>query len=381
VNWLNLKSLMVVFGFVMNGALMVYLTLHHGSPGPLSASHAQVIKGTSIKSCNQCHTDQGLTHGCLKCHSEIAEQIDHNQGYHAYLLRDGSRICQQCHPEHHGEDFSLVSDLAWQGQDPNSFNHSHVDFKLTGRHESLGCAACHRDKRTIPFTLSNFPQQQRAMTCLGLTQDCIYCHEDIHEGGQAKACDTCHDQEAFKPAPYFRHDDYFALVGVHAQAPCSACHLLCVQGSSESCFATDSNAVPMSFKLARGKECWQCHPNPHRTQWDEDCQNCHFSTDLKWMQGQRGIDLQVHAKIGFILDGIHATLACDSCHLSDRPYAERYPDPDSPGYVRRSDNCQGCHQNTHEGNFQERYKSCSDCHDPKRFVPRWWQVESHSTVH
>jgi len=365
----------MVFGFVMNGALMVYLTLNYSSPGPLSAAHAQAINGTFITSCGRCHTDQGLTHGCLKCHGEIAEQIDQIQGYHGYLLFDGSRVCQQCHPEHHGKEFPLVSDLAWQGQDPTTFNHPHVDFKLTGHHESLTCAACHCDKLTIPSALSTFPRQPRAQTYLGLSQGCIYCHEDIHEGGHVESCDTCHDQQAFKPASHFRHDDYFTLVGVHAQTACSTCHLLSAQGSSDCCYTTDSNAATMSFRLPRGKECWQCHSSPHRTRLDEDCQTCHFSTDLNWVQGQRRAGIQVHAKTGFVLDGIHAALACDSCHPSDRPYIERYPDPASSDYVRRSDNCQGCHQNPHEGKIQDRYKSCSDCHDPKRFVPRWWEME------
>ena len=108
------------------GFLMVY----HGSPGPLSAAHAQVIKGTFIKSCKQCHADQGLTQGCLSCHHEIAGQIHQNRGYHAYLVEQTSRTCQQCHPEHHGAAFPLVSDLAWQGQDPNAFGHPHVDFPI-----------------------------------------------------------------------------------------------------------------------------------------------------------------------------------------------------------------------------------------------------------
>lgn len=365
----------MVFGFAMNGALMVYLTLHYSSPGPLSATHAQAIDGTFITSCSQCHSPEGLTHGCLKCHIEIAEQVNQIQGYHGYLLFGGSRACQQCHPEHCGKEFPLISDLAWQDQDPATFNHPHVDFKLTGRHDGLTCAACHRDKLKIPYTPFTFRQQLQGKTYLGLSQDCVYCHEDIHEGDDVEPCDSCHDQEAFKPASHFRHDDYFPLVGAHAQSLCSTCHLSSAQGSSDRCYTTDANTVTMSFRLPRGKECWQCHSSPHRTCWDEDCQTCHFSTDLKWTQGQRRAGVQVHAKTGFVLDGIHANLACDSCHPSDRPYVERYPDPNSPDYVRQSDNCQGCHQNPHEGNAQARYENCSDCHDPKRFVPRWWQME------
>ncbi len=292
MNWLNSNSAMMVLGFVMNGALIAYLTLYHSSPSPLSAAHAQALSDTSIKSCRHCHTDQGLTRGCLTCHREIAEQIDRIQGYHGYLLFEGRRTCQPCHLEHLGEDFPLVSDLAWEGQGFSKFNHPHVHFKFARHHEGLTCAACHRDKLKTPFTLPSFPHQPRTTTYLGLSQDCTYCHA-----------------------------------------------------------------------------------SPHRTRWDENCQACHLSTDLTWAQARGHTDVQLHAETGFVLDGIHGNLTCDSCHPSDGPYAQRYPKTDNPDSVRSSDDCQKCHGNPHEGKVQDRYGSCSRCHDPARLVDRWWQVE------
>ena len=369
MNWPNSKAWVWIFGFLAIGGLAVFLMLRHGSPGPLSASHAQAIKGTFVKSCKQCHTGQGLTQGCLNCHDEIARQIDQDRGYHAYLFQDESQTCQQCHPEHRGESFPLVSDLAWQGQDPNAFDHPHVTFKLSGYHDSLACADCHRAKRKGPFALSDFPAQQRTTTYLGLGQDCMGCHEDIHAGGRAQSCDTCHDQNAFEPASYFQHDDYFTLEGVHAQASCSACHLLNAQESSENVVRTDPNRVHLAFKQAKGKTCSQCHASPHRATWDQDCQVCHVAADLTWLQGQRGIDLQIHSKLGFALEGAHTSLSCASCHPSDRSYAERYPDPGSPGYLRQPGHCQGCHQNPHGDQFTECYAGCRDCHTQAHFKP------------
>ncbi len=361
--------LMWIFGFLTIGTLAAFLMLRHGSPGPLSVSHARVIKGTFIKSCKQCHTDQGLTQGCLNCHDEIARQVDQDRGYHAYLLRDESHTCQRCHPEHHGEEFPLVSDLAWQGQDPNMFNHPHVVFKLSGQHVRLACADCHHAKRKGPFTLSAFPLHHRSTTYLGLDQACISCHQDIHAGGRVRACDVCHDQDAFVPAPYFQHDDYFALEGAHTQTPCSACHLPDAQESQVKATGADPNDMSRSFQHVKGKLCSQCHASPHRTPWDQGCQTCHHATDLNWSQGQRGIDLQVHAELGFALEGAHSSLACASCHAPDQPYAERYIDSSSPDYARQPGHCEGCHQNPHGDQFREGYTSCRDCHTQSHFRP------------
>lgn len=369
MNWFDSKILTLVFGFLTFGGLAVFLMLQHGSPGPLSASHAQVIKGTFVKSCEQCHTDQGLTSGCLNCHDEILEQIGQNRGYHAYLLQDESHTCQQCHPEHHGEVFPLVSALAWQGQDPNAFDHPHVAFKLTGHHDSLACADCHHAKQERPFTLSDFPAHQRGTTYLGLDQDCISCHEDIHAAGQAWACNTCHDQDAFKPASHFQHDDYFALEGVHAQAACSTCHLLDAQENADKAVRADPKRMPLVFRRVKGKTCVECHTSPHRTSWNQDCQTCHYAADLTWLQGERGIDLQVHAELGFALEGAHVNLACASCHPPDRSYAERFTDPSSPDYARQPGHCAGCHPDPHGEQFRERYSSCRACHTQSHFKP------------
>ena len=54
-----------VFGVVMIGLLAIYLVLFHAMPGPLARPHAEAIIGSGLGTCDRCHTDGGLTPGCL----------------------------------------------------------------------------------------------------------------------------------------------------------------------------------------------------------------------------------------------------------------------------------------------------------------------------
>jgi hypothetical protein len=97
-----------VFGVVMIGLLAVYLVVFHAMPGPLAEPHQEVIAGSGLGTCDRCHTDAGLNPGCLECHKEISGQIEGDQGYHAFLVREGYDDCATCHREHMGADFPLV---------------------------------------------------------------------------------------------------------------------------------------------------------------------------------------------------------------------------------------------------------------------------------
>lgn len=362
MNWLTPKMLMWIFGFTMIGALAVFLMLYEGSPGPLSAPHASVIRGSSLFSCTQCHAEEGLTAGCLSCHVEIAEQLAEDVGYHAHLLKAQPASCEQCHAEHLGEGFPLVSALSWQDQTTNTFNHPHVEFNLAGKHEKLACDECHTKKRTQPFALPNFPEHPRTSTMLGLEQDCIGCHDDLHKSGeQTRNCTQCHSQDAFKPAPYFQHDKY-ALEGVHAKAACSECHQTEAEGLAV-------NEDSMRFGRVRGKACADCHETPHRNLVGNDCLTCHLGADETWAAGQRGILAPDHARFGFALEGPHTKVECAKCHAPELAYAERFPNPVAVGYMRQPDQCRGCHEDPHAGQFLEHHVSCLDCHHRSRFVP------------
>ena len=353
------KIIMWSFGTLAIAGLALFLTFYRGSPGPLSAPHAAVAGGSFIQSCSRCHTDEGLTAGCLSCHSEIDLQLKENRGYHAHLLAGSDPSCEKCHSEHHGAEFPLVSALSWQDTTTNTFNHPHVEFKLTGKHETLACEKCHKPEQH--FSLPDFPDHPRAATFLGLSQDCTGCHENIHKTPKMNTCTQCHDQHAFVPAPHFNHNGFFVLEGAHAKAACTACH------------ATDTPVARGQFGAVKGKSCIDCHQSPHRSPAiGNDCQSCHRADDPKWNAGERGVTPELHARFGFTLEKPHADAACIKCHAKDRQYTDRYPEP-----TRKQSDCAACHTDPHVGEFQQLYDTCQECHFTDRFKPARFSPDRH----
>jgi hypothetical protein len=371
------KAAMLLFGFAAIGGLAIFLMLYEGTPGPLSSPHAAVIGGSTIFSCKQCHAEEGLAAGCLHCHTEIAAQLDAGSGYHAFLLKNRPPTCEACHAEHLGAAFPLVNERSWGGESTNTFDHPHIEFSLSGKHDQLACDQCHAGKLSTPFVLPDFPLHPRATTMLGLRQDCLGCHEDVHKSGEStRDCLRCHDQNAFKPAPNFNHDTYFVLEGVHAKAACSACH----QAESETGLV---NKDGMAFGPVKGKSCASCHETPHRFQTEpsRDCQACHVATDESWLLGRRGIDPSLHATFGFSLAPPHADRACEKCHNPELPYNARYPDPAVSGYQRFPNQCRTCHADPHGGQFSEKHPSCLECHRRDSFVPSTIGPVGHSKTY
>ncbi len=364
----------LIFGTAMIGLLAVYLVWYHPTPGPLAAPHAAAVGGAGLATCRICHANEGLAAGCLRCHTEIAAQVRTDSGYHAFLLRGKEVACARCHPDHLGSEFPLLG--AWERGGPNGFDHPHVPFTLAGAHKDLACATCHQYGG--PFSLPDFPDQPRRWTYLGLTQACADCHQDVHTGTLARSCESCHSQEAFRPAVRFRHDDHYQLEGAHAEAACLDCHLpKGGAGCSESPVA-DVNTLRLAFEKVKGTTCADCHETPHRTRWPGDCTPCHLASDRTWAQGTRGIRTDTHALTGFPLREAHGTVACAKCHAAGLSYDRRYPDPRAADYRRDPKTCEGCHEDPHGGQFLARHSHCSDCHEQERFLPARYGIAQHA---
>ena len=73
----------------------------------------------------------------------------------------------------------------------------------------LACSECHKTR-----------------SFLGAVSDCSSCHRDEHRGQFAgRACTSCHDEQAWKPAPGFDHaKTAWPLSGRHAAVACERCH-------------------------------------------------------------------------------------------------------------------------------------------------------------
>ncbi|MEM9493880.1 MAG: cytochrome c3 family protein, partial [Myxococcota bacterium] len=117
------------------------------SPGDLSRSHASL---DNQDSCNDCHTGgRGLSNDkCLDCHEhkDLRARIRAGKGLHASAKVRG-RKCESCHLEHKGRNFDI---MGWRnlvkGDYRKNFDHDLTGWPLNGKHKSIDCAECHKNK-------------------------------------------------------------------------------------------------------------------------------------------------------------------------------------------------------------------------------------------
>ncbi len=155
------------------------------APGPLSMSHAESV---GITKCMKCHNeDFEVPHTlCLSCHTEIAQRIAEERGYH----RDKAEDCSVCHTEHEGEDTVLIV------LDPDDFDHEETGAVLEGPHAAISdCRACHRTDNTIA--------RKKSRSYLFTRTGCAACHQVPHPGRQEK-CLACHSQKSWRVAIWRR---------------------------------------------------------------------------------------------------------------------------------------------------------------------------------
>ena len=291
-----------------------------GEPLPskeCSACHESPHGG--FKACANCHTTNAWgmrkplpeTHvsllgghkklECFDCHKDTKPTAK-------------TRTCTDCHGSNHGgltncQDCHDPS-TGWNPKD--GWNHD-VFFKRVGAHAKLDCGDCHKNGR-----FANTPRV------------CVGCHGKQHGG--LTDCGSCHSPSAvggFKNTS-FRHSSVFNLTGRHAKLDCTKCH-------AKRQFAR---------VLGNGShKCVSCHGSQHGGL--TDCASCHTTSGF-------GSTTFSHAAV-FPLEGRHATLECDRCHLEDNPGNRTFlPKP--------SDKCVDCHGAKHGG-----LTDCADCHTTSGF--------------
>ena len=288
--------------------------------------------GTLGTQCGDCHTPEGWLNvefdhdttgfslignhqgpGCLDCHADDTFQ-------------DTPTTCYSCHAEDDAHDGrsgtecgNCHSPVGWH---ETSFNHERdTQFSLDGMHAEQACDSCHS---ADPFSDS-------------LSTTCVSCHEDDdnHDRHFGGTCDTCHATSGW-PDVHFDHDvdTGHALLGAHADAECTACH------------------IEPIFDASPGTNCLACHEDDdaHSSSMGMRCTDCH--TELSW-QDDVFFD---HGLTRFPLLGNHVDLECDSCH-------ESHVFRDAP------EMCVDCHRedDAHDGRFGEK---CAFCHNPVAW-PQW----------
>ena len=295
---------------------------HASAKYKLSGKHLNVecIKCHKIETQNGVKFQKftGLQYGsCTNCHQDVHKnQFGQN--------------CAQCHTN---ESFTTIKGL-------NSFDHTKTKYTLEGKHLTVDCKKCHKQKYTTPL---NF-------------QKCSDCHTDYHKAQFAKDglspdCSLCHNVSGFSNFvyPIEQHNkSVFALEGAHLATPCFDCH---------------KKTEKWTFKEI-GKKCIDCHKNIHadfiskKYYPDDNCLSCHNPatwTDISFD----------HTKTDFKLIGAHTKQACSKCHFTKNTDGSK-----QQKFAGLQANCTHCHLDKHYKQFdKDGATDCSKCHEFDNWKP------------
>ena len=307
------------------------------SPGELSQAHAE-LEGMS--NCTLCHElgEKVTNKKCLDCHDEIQSLLDSKRGYHANS-KIVKKDCIECHSDHHGLKFDMIR------FDEDNFDHDLTGYELEGNHEVIDCKKCHE-----PDNIQKIDIKKRKNTFLGLEKKCLSCHDDYHqETLSSNDCISCHDMEAFKPAPNFDHNDTdYQLIGEHMQIDCIECHDIGKRNGKEFQEFSD-----ISFN-----DCKSCHDDAHDQQIKGECKQCHIEESFSIFKGQGRFD---HNTTNFTLKKSHLKIDCFSCHNKTNDPKLVFQEKNNTD----ENNCAECHSDTHEGKYGN---ECSKCHNESSFL-------------
>jgi hypothetical protein len=226
--------------------------VHRNVPEFFTGQHAPVA-------CSQCHVPGSPTRPirssepalkvtfktavtrCASCHEDV------------HLGQEGG-ACDTCHSISHAK-FAAAG-----------FSHAKTTFNLTGKHKTVPCVQCHkRETGTFPAKAGT------AVRYKGVSTECRACHEDVHQGQVAVACDTCHATESFKLSHYQHANKPLTATGFfagrHARIACEGCH------RKTTASATVSRVPALQFKT--DARCVACHVDKHRGALGPNCRDCH----------------------------------------------------------------------------------------------------------
>ena len=271
---------------------------------PLSGAHKSA-------KCSSCHSEPSpLPLTCAGCHlSQWQASAKPNHGESGF-----GQTCETCH------DTSAWSPAPL-------FPHDKF-FPLLGKHKTTPCAACH--------TTAKPPKL------------CSGCHLAQWQGatqpnhslmGLSKQCESCHDNNAWKPAPGYKHNKY-PLLGKHKAASCASCHT--------------SAAPPPSLCAGCHLPQWQSAKDPDHVAvaMSKTCQTCHTVNGWKPAPGYK------HNT--YPLQGKHVGVSCGACHK---------PTGKTPT------TCEGCHMAVWHQTTNPNHaalglsQACAGCHAVSGWKP------------
>jgi hypothetical protein len=309
-----------------------------------SSCHAQGKKHREAPGqCIDCHRKDDKHRGtlgtaCADCHNETSwrgAKFDHSKTKFPLLGAHEKVTCATCHPNERYKGTPLLCSDCHRLQDVHagrygqkcetchnpsgwkriSFNHERdTKFALTGRHRVITCDTCHKGRI--------YEDKQK--------MECVACHtkDDVHKTRNGPKCESCHSTEGWRTVKFDHNKDTkFALKGKHEKARCESCHRGNVQTEKPQ------------------TSCISCHraDDVHKGQLGTNCARCHNEG------GWRSKVFFDHDLTRFPLIGLHASVACEACHLAST-------------FRGTSSNCADCHKDPeHKGRLGP---NCAQCHNP-----------------
>jgi hypothetical protein len=311
---------------------------------------------------------------CAKCHPTIEDEEEDGASHGALARRASSfmqmkpidhRTCQSCHEDPHQGRLGPAcanchTESGWRavivkGMAGQAF-HDQTRFPLVGSHIGVACRSCHGPSPGKPARYKDVAFSR-----------CDDCHHDAHVGQLAPDarqrppdCATCHTVDGFAPARFEVEQHAatkFVLEGAHSVSACRGCHPLDdglaarVPAALRRRLRVEKRPLEVSLAVLRPPDrpeaCSGCHADPHAGQFAaeverNDCGGCHHTDSFHVAT----FDHKRHSR--FPLEGVHATLACGSCHRPERLQ------PGGPPVVRYKPlalTCAGCHADEHQGQF------------------------------
>ncbi len=271
--------------------------------------------------CADCHTNPSnyAEFTCTTCHANPQTNNQHT-GVNGYTYN--SSACLACHPT---------------GSAANVFDHNSTKFPLTGAHKTTGCMECH----TTGFA--------------GTPTECAACHTpDFNLSTNPnhvalaipKDCAGCHTTNAWAPATFAIHSNYYALNGAHALIAneCATCHKGNYNNTPNTCAGCHIDDYNQTT-----------NPNHVTAKFPTDCKTCHSET--AWVPSTFN-----HSTV-YPLNGAHATIACSACHKNGN---YNTPPPTT---------CVGCHQAEYNQTTNPNHAAagfpttCKDCHSETAWTP------------
>ncbi|MFN8178273.1 MAG: hypothetical protein U0167_10100 [bacterium] len=355
--------------------------------------HKDPHQGRFGNTCQQCHNTTDFHHIVQKsfdhdrtryplqgAHKTVACEKCHKDGYKVLPKFDA---CRSCHEDPHRGEATLagaVVDCASchtvNAYLPSTFDvvrHAKSKYPLEGKHARVACRDCHAESKE--------PKARFAFRPAFVT--CTSCHEAAHgrqlatraDGGK---CESCHDVRGFEQSSFGVPEHAktaFALNGAHVAVKCEACHGPERAGLPPLPPVSVTGPAKALFRFTL-EDCISCHHDPHQGGFgsaDSTCLSCHLASAFRPAR----VDVAMHAKYSFALDGAHAVVACSECHkdlAAPRPASTlvgtkaSWPSIPLKGVAKE---CAACHKDPHGKQFVADGKAleCTRCHGLDAFRP------------